>query len=101
MIRSICRRLWLWCIPLAFVLPGCASRDRLPPPAPPAKEVLVPVPVACQIEQVPQAQQPQAQRGAGIFDLTKVIAAQRRILMAENERLRAANNNPCPAPETK
>jgi len=93
-------RIALWLTSLAIMLGGCAGRDRLPPQALPAREVLVPVPVACEIEQVPQSRRPTATPGMSIYDLTKVALADRRVLMGENERLRAANNNPCPAPET-
>lgn len=81
-----------------LMLPGCASK-RLPPQAPPAVEVKVPVPVPCEIEQVPVPSYPaaQAKKGMGIWDLTKIVTADRQVRMAENERLRAATNNPCPA----
>lgn len=83
-----------------LLLPGCAS-NRIPPQAAPAVEVKVPVPVACEIEQVPVPQYPaaQARKGMSIWDLTKLVTADRQVRMAENERLRAANNNPCPAPK--
>lgn len=83
---------------LACMLPGCSSTPKVPPQAPPAVEVKVPVPVACEIEQVPVPTYPaaSARKGMGIWDLSRIIAADRRTRMAENERLRAANNNPCP-----
>jgi len=83
---------------VCFLLPGCAS-NRIPPQAAPAVEVKVPVPVACEIEQVPVPSYPaaQARKGMNIWDLTKIVTADRQVRMAENERLRAATNNPCPA----
>jgi len=100
MIRSICRRLYLWALPLCFLLPACSTTNRLPPQAPPAVEVKVPVPVPCEIEQVPGPSYPaaQARQGMSIYDLTRIALADRRVRMGENERLRAATNNPCPAP---
>lgn len=88
----------LWLAPLAIMLGGCAGRDRLPPQAPPAMRVDVPIPVACRIEQVAVPAYPaaQARPGMSIYELSKIALADRRVRMAENERLRAANNNPCP-----
>lgn len=89
-------RTWLGMVLLAAavtVLPGCTRTVTVPGPA---VEVKVPVPVACEIEQVPAAERPRAARGMSHYDLTKVALADRRVLMAENERLRAANSNPCP-----
>ena len=83
---------------VAALLGGCTTGRTLPPQAPPAVRVEVPVPVACEIEQVPAGPRPsaQAQPDMGIYDLTKIALAERRILLGENERLRAANNTPCP-----
>lgn len=82
-----------------FGLVACSAGPRIPPQAPSAVRVEVPVPVACEIEQVPEGDRPsrQATDDMGIYDLTKIALAERRILMGENQRLRAANNNPCPA----
>lgn len=79
---------------LVAALSGCAG--RLPPPAPPAVEVLVPVPVPCEIEQVPVADKPRTSADMGIFDLVKTVLAERAVMAGENARLRAANTNPCP-----
>lgn len=82
----------------ASLVGGCAGRDRLPPQAPLAVRVEVPIPVACEIEQVPQGERPSAgaRSGMSIYDLTKIALAERRILLGEVDRLHAANNNPCP-----
>lgn len=88
--------LWLIYALLAgfiLMLPGCAKTVTVPGPT---VEVKVPVPVPCQIEQVPASQRPTLPADAGIFDATKTALADRRQLMAEIERLRAANRNPCP-----
>jgi hypothetical protein len=79
---------------LVMTTATCVSCASTKPRA--AIEVKVPVPVACEIEQVPASKRITAPKGSGIFDLAKLTAADRRRLMAENERLRAANNNPCP-----
>ena len=98
MIRYFCNRLYLWSLPLLAALAACTGRDRLPPPAPAAVEVKVPVPIACEIEQVPVPAYPaaQARKGMSAYELTKIVTADRRVRMAENERLRAANKTPCP-----
>jgi hypothetical protein len=75
-----------------LALSACATTQRLP------SEVLVPVPVPCEVEQVPATELPQVSPDMNIFDAAKVRMAQLKLLLAENTRLRAANNNPCPAP---
>lgn len=77
--------------------PACTTTKTVRVPGPPVT-VKVPVPVACQIEQVPEGQHPaaQARKGMGIFDLTKIALADRQAKAAEIERLRAANTSPCP-----
>lgn len=77
-------------LPVA-ALAACSTAAKAP------TVVKIPVPVACEIEQVPVLEKPQATSNMGIFDLTKTALANLRILEAENERLRAANANPCPA----
>lgn len=72
-------------------LAACSTAAKAP------TVVKVPVPVACEIEQVPVSDKPRASSDMGIFDLAKVALAQLRTVEAENERLRAANANPCPA----
>lgn len=74
---------------LALFLPGCTT-TRMP------EEVLVPVPVPCEIEQVPETELPQPTEDDGLFRLAQIALAQIGLLKAENERLRAANTNPCP-----
>lgn len=99
MIRRIRKAIFAWLIaPLALfycALTACASN---PAPVPEAVKVLVPVPVACEIEQVPVGDRPSANavRGMDIWSLTKIATAERRVLMGETTRLRAANSNPCP-----
>jgi hypothetical protein len=77
----------------SVALVGCTNTKEIAGPPVVAK---VAVPVACEIEQVPASQRLTAPKGSGIFDLTKTALSDRRRLMAENTRLRAANNNPCP-----
>lgn len=79
---------YIFLFPLTLM--ACATPQRLP------KETLVPVPVACEIEQVPAAQLPTASPDADVFELAKVAAARVKLLLADNERLRAANASPCP-----
>lgn len=61
------------------------------------KDVMVPVPVECEVEQVETVEYPAATGDEGIFDLAKIALAKIGILEAEVTRLRAANANPCPA----
>lgn len=62
---------------------------------------MVPVPVPCVIEQVPETKLPVAAPDADIWQLAKVAAARIKLLMADNERLRAANSSPCPGPDSR
>ncbi len=77
---------------------GCASRPLTPPQAPPAIEVLVPVPVPCRVEPVASSRLPTASAPipTDIWDGVKLILADRATLKADRERLKAANSNPCP-----
>lgn len=83
---------FLWALGTGVILmsPGCTH------PAAPAQVVKVPVPVACEIEQVPASDLPPV-NAANVFTLSASALAQLRTVQAENVRLRAANANPCPA----
>nr|WP_294850055.1 hypothetical protein [uncultured Sphingomonas sp.] len=87
-------KLWL-ALGLVMLAPACTKTITVPGPI---VEVKVPVPVACEIEQVPQSTLPstEAEKQDGTFDLTKYALADRQVLIGENSRLRAANSNPCP-----
>lgn len=76
----------------ALLLAGCVHTPDLP------KEVLVPVPVPCEVEQVSETDLPKVRPDMNIFEVAQVRMAQLKLLTAENTRLRAANNNPCPTP---
>lgn len=79
---------------LAFlVLSACTKTVTVPGPV---VEVKVPVPVPCKVEQVAPTERLRT-TSKDVYDLAKTVAADRRQLMAENERLRAANANPCGA----
>lgn len=79
----------------ALLLAGCAHTRELP------KEVLVPVPVPCEVEQVPETELPQVRPDMNVFEAAQVRMAQLKLLLAENTRLRAANTNPCPTEITQ
>lgn len=99
MIRRIRKAILAWLLaPLALFLCTLSACTSTPAPVPDAVKVMVPVPVACEIEQVPEGARPsrEARPGMDIWSLTKIATAERRILMGETTRLRAANNNPCP-----
>lgn len=73
-----------------LLLAACATTPALP------KEVLVPVPVPCEIEQVPQSELPAVTSDMNVFEAARTRMAELFLLRAENERLRAANSSPCP-----
>jgi hypothetical protein len=87
---------------VAFLgLTACQGRPKSHPevaPPAPVQEVKVAVPVPCKIEQVAEKPRPskQARKGDDIHTLTKIALADRRVLLAENGELRAANTSPCP-----
>lgn len=77
----------------ACVLVGaCAHAPQRMP-----EVVKVPIPVDCEIAQVPVSEMPVPPADANVFTLTANALARIKLLLAENVQLRAANNNPCPA----
>lgn len=86
---------WLVAVGIVLIAPACATTPQLP------KETLVPVPVPCEIEQVETSELPVAAPGASIAEKAKVAAARIKLLLADRERLVAANTNPCPKPKEK
>jgi hypothetical protein len=97
-------RVW-WCLPFpALALAGCmhAAAPELPklepvPAAPTIAKVAIGVP--CAVEQVPMPAYPGdlARKGDDVYTLARLAMADRRVRIAERDRLRAANSNPCPA----
>lgn len=81
---------WLVAMGIILLVPACASTPELP------KEVRIPIPVPCEIEQVPATELPVAEADANVARKAAVAAARIELLKAENTRLRAANNSPCP-----
>lgn len=75
---------------LLLALPACAGTPSLP------KRTLIPIPVPCEVEQVPETDLPVAPKGANVAQLAAYAAAVIELLKAENTRLRAANDGPCP-----
>lgn len=92
------RKLYLALAPLALVLlSACSTTGRLPPPAPGAVEVLVPVTQPCEVAQVENTPLPTAGGVPNdIYEAVKRILADRQVLIADREQLQAANSNPCP-----
>jgi hypothetical protein len=98
---------WAWIAALVIfglvglLLSGCSKADRptleAAPPAPVVAKVAVPV--ACEIEQVPLPDYPGnlIRQGDDVYTLARLAMADRRVRIAERDRLRAANANPCPA----
>lgn len=86
---------WLVLALVLLMLPACTK----PYTPPPAVEVKVPVPVPCKPVQVPVPAEPQATADMGLWELTKVALAKLAVKTGDNDRLRAANADPCPAAE--
>ena len=93
------RGMILW-TPLA--LAACGSQVA-PPPAltaapPPPTVAKIAIPVACEIAQVPFPAYPGdlVQAEDDVFVLARLVTADRRVRIAERDRLRAANATPCP-----
>ena len=76
---------------LCILVSACSTTPQLP------TEVRIPVPVPCEIEQVPETELPVASPDANVAEKATVAAARIELLKAENTRLRAANNRPCPS----
>lgn len=74
----------------SVTLAACSTTPQLP------KEVRIPIPVPCEIEQVPSTTLPVASPDANVAEKALVAAARIELLKAENIRLRAANSSPCP-----
>jgi len=81
---------WMAATGIILALPACASTQSLP------ETVLVPIPAPCEIEQVTPSGLPVAEPGANVARKAQVAAARIMILLADRERLIAANTNPCP-----
>lgn len=101
MLRRL-RGLILWTpLPASLALAACGA-DKAPPQlnaAPPAPVVAkVAIPVACAIEQVPMPAYPGdlVRKGDDVYTLARLAMADRRVRIAERNRLRAANASPCP-----
>src|SRR3546814_11616385 len=84
--------------PLALI--ACGDREQITLPPPPAETVIakVAVPVPCEITHVDQPDYPanRARSSDDIFTLAKIAAADRRVRIGETEKLRPANQTPCP-----
>lgn len=93
--------IWLYMILAlsALALGACAHKAPQPPAeAPPAVEVLIPVPTPCDNAQIASTALPGASAAIpnDIFDAVKLILGDRAVLKGDNERLKAANTNHCP-----
>lgn len=93
-------RVWLWLLIVALAiafLGGCTANRSLPPPPPPVQKVLVPVTKPCEVEKVENSALP-SDGGVpdDIFEAVKRVLADRSVLLADREKLQAANTAPCP-----
>lgn len=82
----------------ALLLAGCATlKPIVPPPPAEAVPVLIPIPQACKVQKVPESALASAGGLTGdIFEDVKRVLADRAQLLADRERLQAANSDPCP-----
>ena len=87
------------CIAVLFLFGGCAKGPTIQPAPPPPVIAKVAIPVDCIIEQVPLPEYPGSlvRKGDDVYTLARLAMADRRVRIAERDRLRAANANPCPA----
>jgi hypothetical protein len=96
------RGIILWTpIPPLIALAACSGAPTRPklqaaPPAPVVAKVAIPV--TCEIEQVPMPAYPGdlVRKGDDVYTLARLAMADRRVRIAERDRLRAANATPCP-----
>lgn len=77
-----------------LMLPACTQRTKF-------VEVKVPVPVACEIEDIDPSPLPEIKDGMNIFELSQVRMAQIAIMAGDLVAYEAANSNPCPAGEVE
>lgn len=80
-----------------FALGACAAGRTIPPPAPPAQAVYIPVPVPCEVAPV-ESSTLNTDDGVpdDIFEATKQLLADLGLLEGDREKLQAANTDPCP-----
>ena len=93
----LCPTIAFWAA-VGIVLSGCVGKPLTPPQAPPAVEVLIPVPVPCQVASVALSGLPTGSEAVkdDIYRAVQLILADRAVLKADRARLAAANSNPCP-----
>lgn len=88
----------------ALSIGSCAARQPIvPPPAPEAIPVYIPIPKPCEVEKVAKSRLVTEELGAGddLYEAVKRVLADRSILKADREKLVAANDAPCPPLPTK
>lgn len=73
----------------AITLVSCTTTPKLP------EVVKVPVPVPCEIEKVEPTELPKVRDDMNVFEAAQIRMAQINLIIAENIRLRAANDSPC------
>jgi hypothetical protein len=78
-----------------LLLTGCKTTKALPPSAPPAVEVLVPVVQPCAVAKV-EVTPVATSVPHDIYGAVQRILADRQNLLADREALVAANTDPCP-----
>lgn len=74
----------------ALAVTACSHTPRLP------EEVLIPVPVPCEIAQVEERELPEMRPDMNVFEAAQTAVAAHKLLLAEVIELRAANRTPCP-----
>ena len=98
MLRRL-RGIILWTPALALAACGAPQARPQLQPAPVAPVVAkVAIPIACVIERVPMPAYPGdlIEDEDDVYTLARLSMADRRVRIAERDRLRAANETPCP-----
>ena len=93
------RGMILWTPIVTLAACGSTAERTKVLPAPPAPTIAkVAIPVACVIEHVPMPAYPGdlIQSEDDVYTLARLSMADRRVRIAERDRLRAANAAPCP-----
>jgi hypothetical protein len=105
MFANALRRFWrlrgFLLVTPALAMTACgrpADRPQLQVAPPPPVVAKVAVPVPCVVEQVPMPAYPGAliRDTDDVYTAARLAMADRRVRIAERDRLRAANSNPCP-----
>lgn len=91
------RRHLLYAI-LACSLVSCTKAVNVPPSAPEALPVYIPIVKPCEVAKVPKSPLPSDDVVVpdDIFEAVKLALSDRAVALSDREKLAAANDDPCP-----